>query len=325
MQGRKKFYASHPNVEKPTDPELSGELSEGSYIYTSEDYISLSLEYYNNNNNNETRRYLRCPAAVSILHLQKLIRAKYGLTKNHKVDILYQNDSLNEDFTLIDVAYIHLWKRKVPLHLTYRIFEPDIPENEKFIEPVQLKRETSQIQEEEEKEVQLQISETGIISVRTSISNSPPSAILPTTLTTEQSKYPVIPINNTSSSNPILRLKPDLKLIRKTNIKTESPLQTKKRKLSEETKSTLDQIPVNTNPTAHSSTVTQSSIVSIAIPSSIPQQSKTTISKIPTLTVSSPLKLPTTVTSIAKLVASPLVKKTSKLFYSKINSYLIKS
>lgn len=305
MQGRKKFYASHPNVEKPTDPELSGELSEGSYIYTSEDYISLSLEYYNNNNNNETRRYLRCPAAVSILHLQKLIRAKYGLTKNHKVDILYQNDSLNEDFTLIDVAYIHLWKRKVPLHLTYRIFEPDI-QNEKFIEPIQLKKETSQIQEE--KEVQLQISETGIISVRRSISNSPPSAILP--ITTEQSKYPVIPINNTSSSNPILRLKPDLKLIRKTNIKTESPLQTKKRKLSE---TTLDQIPLNAI-TAHSSTVTQSSIVSIAIPSSIPQQSKTTISKIPTLTVSSPLKLPTTVTSIAKLVASPLVKKTSKLY-----------
>lgn len=56
-------------------------------------------------------RYLRCPAAVSLTHLQKLIRAKYGLKESHRVDILYNQDCLNSSLTLMDVAYIYLWKR----------------------------------------------------------------------------------------------------------------------------------------------------------------------------------------------------------------------
>lgn len=56
-------------------------------------------------------RYLRCPAAVSIAHLQKLIRAKYDLTESHRVDILHNQDCLNSYLTLMDVAYIYLWRR----------------------------------------------------------------------------------------------------------------------------------------------------------------------------------------------------------------------
>jgi hypothetical protein len=58
-----------------------------------------------------TRRYLRCPAAVTVAHLQKLIRAKYGLSPEHRVDIMHLNDPLNEEFTLMDVAYIYRWRR----------------------------------------------------------------------------------------------------------------------------------------------------------------------------------------------------------------------
>lgn len=58
-----------------------------------------------------TRRYLRCPAAVTIAHLQKLIRAKYGLSAEHRVDIMHLDDPLNEEFTLMDVAYIYRWRR----------------------------------------------------------------------------------------------------------------------------------------------------------------------------------------------------------------------
>lgn len=60
-------------------------------------------------------RYLRCPAAVSVSHLQKLIRAKYDLTENHRVDILHNQDCLNSYLTLMDVAYIYLWRRVIKL------------------------------------------------------------------------------------------------------------------------------------------------------------------------------------------------------------------
>lgn len=44
-------------------------------------------------------------------HLKKLIRAKYDLSENHRVDILYNQDCLSSSLTLIDIAYIYLWKR----------------------------------------------------------------------------------------------------------------------------------------------------------------------------------------------------------------------
>lgn len=105
-----------------------------------------------------SRRYLRCPAAVSIQHLQKLIRAKYGLSPQHRVDVLYKNETLSDDFTLMDVAYIYLWRRKVPLHLTYRIFE--VAKRAKLEKSLE-KEEKS----ETWKEVQLTISENGVMSV----------------------------------------------------------------------------------------------------------------------------------------------------------------
>lgn len=35
------------------------------------------------------KRYLQCPAAVSMKHLQKFIRMKFGLTGDHRVSKLY--------------------------------------------------------------------------------------------------------------------------------------------------------------------------------------------------------------------------------------------
>lgn len=63
-------------------------------------------------------RYFRCPAAVSVAHLQKLIRAKYDLTDKHRVDVMYNQDCLNMYLTLVDVACIYLW-RKVSAFLCF--------------------------------------------------------------------------------------------------------------------------------------------------------------------------------------------------------------
>ncbi|KAJ4439448.1 hypothetical protein ANN_07572 [Periplaneta americana] len=126
MRCRREYYAKHTEA-RPTSLMDQGEVTEQSHIYTPDEAFSLSLEYYNSNKSGEedcpTRRYLRCPAAVTIAHLQKLIRAKYGLSPEHRIDVMHMNEPLNEEYTLMDVAYIYRWRRKGPLHLSYRIFE----------------------------------------------------------------------------------------------------------------------------------------------------------------------------------------------------------
>ncbi|XP_028134895.1 protein suppressor 2 of zeste-like [Diabrotica virgifera virgifera] len=70
------------------------------------------------------KRFLQCPAAVSMKHLQKFIRMKFGLTGDHRVDIIYKGEVLNLDFTLMDVAYTFKWRREHPMRFFYRIFTP---------------------------------------------------------------------------------------------------------------------------------------------------------------------------------------------------------
>ncbi|XP_057669169.1 polycomb group protein Psc-like [Diorhabda carinulata] len=76
------------------------------------------------NENNCDKRFLQCPAAVSMKHLQKFIRMKFGLTGDHRVDIIYKGEVLKKDFSLMDVAYTFNWKREKPMRFFYRIFTP---------------------------------------------------------------------------------------------------------------------------------------------------------------------------------------------------------
>lgn len=206
MRCRREFYDKHPEGQLASmSPEARGEPIE-SHIYSPDESLSLSLEYYNPNfdavvptteDTKDTiilgtsttpikiqpRRYLRCPAAVTVFHLQKLIRAKYGLSDAHRVDVMYKEESLVGNYTLMDVMYIYHWRRKVPLHLSYRIFESSpkrlklADDNTAFkesctnagISSIEPKDETTK---REWKEVQLKISETGVMSV-TGIHTSP--------------------------------------------------------------------------------------------------------------------------------------------------------
>lgn len=125
MRYRREFYAKHPEIHSQViSPEARGESIE-SHIYSPDESLSLSLEYFNPHTKdlNETdamkdtthkpllRRYLRCPAAVTVFHLQKLIRAKYGLSDAHRVDIMYKEEPLCSNYTLMDVMYIYQWRR----------------------------------------------------------------------------------------------------------------------------------------------------------------------------------------------------------------------
>lgn len=106
MRRRREYYAAHPEA-RPSGLEQCGEASY-QHLLSPDETICLSLNYHGGNG---TPRYLRCPAAVSVAHLQKLIRAKYDLTENHRVDVLHNQDCLNSYLTLMDVAYIYLWRR----------------------------------------------------------------------------------------------------------------------------------------------------------------------------------------------------------------------
>lgn len=108
--------------------QISSYVGDNNQFYSPEDSISLSLEYYqaqldttavnsttkvknSDNKDGESeakkdvdvsgagdsdehllkndRRYLQCPAAVTMSHLQKFVRMKFGLTSEHKVSVQF--------------------------------------------------------------------------------------------------------------------------------------------------------------------------------------------------------------------------------------------
>ena len=130
MRCRREFYLKHPEAcTQATSPEARGEPIE-SHIYSPDESLSLSLEYFSPSKDVKAiavkpllRRYLRCPAAVTIFHLQKLIRAKYGLTDAHRVDVMYKEEPLCSSYTLMDVMYIYHWRRVSTNTLLFEMFE----------------------------------------------------------------------------------------------------------------------------------------------------------------------------------------------------------
>merc|ERR1719422_2937959 len=137
MQNRVKFYSSHPEAE-PSNSEDAGEVAD-SLFFSPEDDISMSIEYFDNfkktddiNKNgdeidlekeNPNRRFLQCPGSVTVHHLKKFIMTKYSLDQSFLVDVIYKEDLLPEDNTLIDVAYSYNWRKTSPMRFYYRIYQ----------------------------------------------------------------------------------------------------------------------------------------------------------------------------------------------------------
>lgn len=146
MKRRRDFYSSKGSKgdQGSLTPEQKGELdssSAGRIIFSPDEAVSLSLEYKPivtvktepeastagtspaQAIKEPAKRYLNCPAAVTIGLLQKFLRMKYSISSRYKVDILYTDDVLWSKYTLMDVAYIYTWKRDMPLQLFYRVTE----------------------------------------------------------------------------------------------------------------------------------------------------------------------------------------------------------
>ncbi|KAG5306609.1 PCGF2 protein, partial [Acromyrmex insinuator] len=97
-----------------------------------------------NKSTSGSTRYLKCPAAVTVRHLVRLLMLKRGweeanATVNgiiNRIKILYQKhetqhpDELNmypldPSWTLLDLACIFQWKREAPMKLFYRVLRKD--------------------------------------------------------------------------------------------------------------------------------------------------------------------------------------------------------
>ncbi|NXD85563.1 PCGF2 protein, partial [Halcyon senegalensis] len=146
-QGPPLAPAASPSTAQPPPPsapavpngsnEDRGEVSEQDKgNLTDDEIVSLSIEFYegsreekkgtveNGDLEKEKKngvRFLRCPAAMTVMHLAKFLRNKMDVPSKYKVEVLYEDEPLKEYYTLMDIAYIYPWRRNGPLPLKYRV------------------------------------------------------------------------------------------------------------------------------------------------------------------------------------------------------------
>ncbi|CAL8320603.1 unnamed protein product [Boreogadus saida] len=137
MKRRRDFYAAHPSVDATNGSnEDRGEVAdEDKRIITDDEIISLSIEFFDQNrvklgvvpddkptkDQAANKRYLQCPAAMTVMHLRKFLRSKMDIPNTYQVEVMYEDEPLKDYYTLMDIAYIYTWRRNGPLPLKYRV------------------------------------------------------------------------------------------------------------------------------------------------------------------------------------------------------------
>ncbi|XP_061523044.1 polycomb complex protein BMI-1-A-like [Phycodurus eques] len=136
MKRRRDFYAEHPVEASNGSNEDRGEVAdEDKRIITDDEIISLSIEFFDRSaglagglddkhsskDQTANKRYLQCPAAMTIMHLRKFLRSKMDIPNTYQVEVMYEDEPLKDYYTLMDIAYIYTWRRTGPLPLQYRV------------------------------------------------------------------------------------------------------------------------------------------------------------------------------------------------------------
>ncbi|KAF4076830.1 hypothetical protein AMELA_G00219510 [Ameiurus melas] len=136
MKRRRDFYAAHPSVDAANGSnEDRGEVAdEEKRIIADDEIISLSIEFYDQNRlggidgedkeptkETNVKRYLQCPAAMTVMHLRKFLRSKMDIPCTFQIEVMYEDEPLKDYYTLMDIAYIYTWRRNGPLPLKYRV------------------------------------------------------------------------------------------------------------------------------------------------------------------------------------------------------------
>ncbi|XP_029385348.1 polycomb complex protein BMI-1-A [Echeneis naucrates] len=134
MKRRRDFYAEHPVDASNGSNEDRGEVAdEEKRIITDDEIISLSIEFFDQSrlgggiedkpskDQVANKRYLQCPAAMTVMHLRKFLRSKMDIPNAYQVEVMYEDEPLKDYYTLMDIAYIYTWRRNGPLPLKYRV------------------------------------------------------------------------------------------------------------------------------------------------------------------------------------------------------------
>ncbi|XP_065368636.1 protein suppressor 2 of zeste [Calliphora vicina] len=118
------------NLIGATENSLNELLESDDDLFSPTDPISLSLEFHPvladqcPEGTVPPVRYLQCPASVKVHHLKRFLCSKFEIDPCNRrvgIDIIYEDEVLPSDFTLMDVGYCYKWQRHAPLKLTYRI------------------------------------------------------------------------------------------------------------------------------------------------------------------------------------------------------------
>lgn len=120
-------------------PEKRGEITINTYFIQEEEHISIELAYWQPGNkepalclnpvNHTTLDYrstfLLCPPDLTVGHLEKLIRTKFGLRPlEHEVALFFSSDDLfSPDYTLSDLTCLYSWRNHQPMKVYFTIME----------------------------------------------------------------------------------------------------------------------------------------------------------------------------------------------------------
>ncbi|CAN9510818.1 unnamed protein product [Ophioblennius macclurei] len=123
MKRRRDFYAENRVLEP-------GEVVE-TFNIAEDEIISLSIQFYQRSKSSErqrsevesdqSKRFLQCPAAMSVTHLAKFLRSKMDIPNSYRVEVLYGDEPLKDYYTLMDIAYFYEWRRTGPIPLQYLV------------------------------------------------------------------------------------------------------------------------------------------------------------------------------------------------------------
>uniref|UniRef100_A0A8D1B9H3 Polycomb group ring finger 3 n=1 Tax=Sus scrofa TaxID=9823 RepID=A0A8D1B9H3_PIG len=121
----KQHLDSHRNGETKAEDSSNKEAAEekqeedGDY-HRSDEQVSICLECNSSKLRGLKRKWIRCSAQATVLHLKKFIAKKLNLSSFNELDILCNEEILGKDHTLKFVVVTRWRFKKAPLLLHYR-------------------------------------------------------------------------------------------------------------------------------------------------------------------------------------------------------------
>ncbi|XP_043920417.1 polycomb group RING finger protein 3 [Protopterus annectens] len=121
----KQHLDAHRNGETKTDENSNKETTEDKQeedhdYHRSDEQVSICLECNSSKLRGLKRKWIRCSAQATVLHLKKFIAKKLNLTSFNELDILCNEEILGKDHTLKFVVVTRWRFKKSPLLLHYR-------------------------------------------------------------------------------------------------------------------------------------------------------------------------------------------------------------